>query len=400
MSDSDPPSPSALRARAHEALTQQFGASTRSSIKAFAQGALSMLSDHTHYSNGFALLVPVPHGTAVALRPAAGPSSRVVFDGGEHVYTWKDDDALPEAPARVAVVVHVLHELAPGRAVDVAVASTIPAPCRDEALAALAVATARAAGGYTASLDAEAPATEAPATETPADGLEKHLPALRRILATCTALPFSIAFPIASAAADDTNTFTLVDTATYEHLPVQTAGRDALGWVLLDPQAAGRDAPFHRRRRDQADEAIALLRERAFETLNSFRELEHQNLPHAIDVLPPRLAPIVRYLVTDNRRVQKMVAALRRGDWQMVGALLLMSHASRRTDWDSTAPEADFIVDQVEALTVDGIYGACMTGRSGGLLLVGKPYALPLGLDTLAADFEQRFGRPLRTITL
>jgi galactokinase len=100
-------------------------------------------------------------------------------------------------------------------------------------------------------------------------------------------------------------------------------------------------------------------------------------------------------LVTDNRRVQKMVAAMRRSDWQMVGALLLMSHASRRTEWECTTPEADFIVDHVEERTVNGLYGACMTGRSGYVLLVGQPHAVTLAVEPLQEAFEERFGRPL-----
>jgi galactokinase len=69
-----------------------------------------------------------------------------------------------------------------------------------------------------------------------------------------------------------------------------------------------------------------------------------------------------------------------------------MSHASRRDEWGGTSAEANFIVEQVETMTLDGIYGACMTGRGGYVILVGQPHALPLGLDPLKAAFEKRFG--------
>jgi galactokinase len=72
-----------------------------------------------------------------------------------------------------------------------------------------------------------------------------------------------------------------------------------------------------------------------------------------MEALPARLTSVARHLVTDNRRVQKMVAALRRSDWQMVGALLLMSHASRRDAWQGTSAEADFLVEHVEATTLE-----------------------------------------------
>jgi galactokinase len=376
----------ALQARAHGLLTRHVGPSEAAVQTAFASGALSMLSDHTHYSNGFALLVPVAQGTAVAVRPARTSSSHAVSAGKTTACHW--DPTAPssaEGPLWVRILAHTADALAPGLAVDIGVTSTLADTLGDTYQASVAVAAARAVLAHVSERDPDA---------DPPDVL-KHLPALRQALATATSLPFSIAFPIAAAAGGDAGPFTLVDTATHEHLPVETVARDALAWVLIDPKRTPRDAAFHRHRRDQADEAIALLRERAFGGLASFRELEHQNIPQAIDTLPSRLTPVVRHLVTDNRRVQKMVAAMRRSDWQMVGALLLMSHASRRTEWECTTPEADFIVDHVEERTVNGLYGACMTGRSGYVLLVGQPHAVTLAVEPLQEAFEERFGRPL-----
>ena len=374
----------ALQARARAMLTEHMGAG-ESVQAAFAHGALSLLSDHTHYSNGFALLIPVRHGIAVAVRQTSGAVSRAVVEGDAAVHTWDPAAAeSSEGPSWMRLLARLVDSLAPGEAVEVGMASTLSGSLGDAYSAALAVATTRAVLAHSAMTDA-----------VPAD-----LPALRRILAAATELPFSIAFPIASAASRDSGPFTLVDTSTHEYLPVETEAREALAWAMLDPQRVPRDAAFHRHRRDQADEAIELLRERAFDALASFRELEHQNLPQAIDALPPRLTPIVQHLVTDNRRVQKMVAAMRRGDWQMVGALLLMSHASRRDEWDCTTPEADFIVDHVEGQTVDGLYGACMTSRSGYVVLVGQPHAVTLGLDPLQSAFAQRFDRPLHVMQL
>lgn len=382
MREHEARSPEALEDRARGLLDECFEPSARSSETVFAQGAVSLLSDHTHYSNGFAVLMPVPQGTAVAIRRAEGPSSRVVFEGEETTWTIGPEADAADVPVWIRVVDRIVDQLVPPTvAVDMAVVSTLPASCLDAYLAALAVAVARAVlvdGGALGPDELETV-------------LESHLPTLRRILAECTELPFSIAFPIASFAGG-TDTFTLVDTYTYEHLPVETTARRVLGWSLLDPKKGPREAAFHRRRRDEADEAIALLQARGFEGLTSFRELEHRDLPRAVDALPPHLTAIVRHLVTENRRVQKLVAAMRRNDWQMVGALLLMSHASRRDEWASTSAEADFLVEHVEALTIESIYGACMTGRGGYVVLVGQPHTMFLCLDELTAAFEQRFG--------
>lgn len=391
MRDQERLSADALCARSHELLMHHVGASEAAVQTAFASGALSLLSDHTHYSNGFALLMPVAQGTAVAVRTARTSSSRAASAGDAAAYHWSP--AAPtsaEGPLWVRILAHTVNALAPGLAVDIGVASTLNDTLGDVYQASLAVATARAVLAHRSEKKPSAGTAE----------VLEHLPALRQALATATGLPFSIAFLIAAAAGGDAGPFTLVDTATHEHLPVKTAARDTLTWMLIDPQHTPCDATFHRHRRDQADEAIALLRERAFSGLASFRELEHQNIPQAIDALPSRLTPVVRHLVTDNRRVQRMVAAMRRSDWQMVGALLLMSHASRRTEWECTTPEADFIVDHIEARTVDGLYGACMAGRSGYVLLVGQPHAATLAVEPLRDAFEERFERPLPIMQL
>ena len=39
-----------------------------------------------------------------------------------------------------------------------------------------------------------------------------------------------------------------------------------------------------------------------------------------------------------------MVFAARKKDWQMFGALLLMSHASLRDDWKRTDDEVDLVL--------------------------------------------------------
>jgi len=383
--------PDALETVAREVLDAQWGVSPHPPSTAFAPATLSLISDHTHYSNGFALLMPVSQGAAVALRRTDRAGGvRIAFEDDSTVYRAEDG---AERPVWVRIVEHTIAEvMGSGACADIAVVSTIPSSSTDAYLAAAAVAVARAAASCMAGAHGDDARTET--------AIMNYLPELRQHIATCTSTPFSVAFLVGAAAAHHSDPFTLVDTATREHLPVETAARDALAWSLIDPRSAPRDAAFHRYRRDQADEAIAILQERAFADLQSFRELEHQDIPRALNALPSRLTSVVRHMVTDNRRVQKMVAAMRRSDWQMIGALLLMSHASRRDEWGGTSAEADFIVEQVEAMTLDGIYGACMTGRGGYVILVGQPHALPLGIDQLKAAFEERFGFVPPTMSL
>jgi galactokinase len=226
------------------------------------------------------------------------------------------------------------------------------------------------------------------------------LPALADALAEAGEQPFSVAYPIASFAGRP-EAFALVDTATREHLPVEPDPSLALRWVLVDPETGPTRPPaFHRHRRTEADEALGMLRRNGFPNVRTFRDLEHRALDDALERLPERLRPAARHLVTENRRVQKHVAALRRGDGQMVGALQLMSHASRRDVFDATAPSIDALVAEAESLTLDGVYGAGMCSRTGAVMITGRPTALPDSLHALGAAFEEEAGRPLRLLLL
>lgn len=228
--------------------------------------------------------------------------------------------------------------------------------------------------------------------------LHADLDTLRAAVASALGLPFGLA-PLLAAAAGTAATLLLVDTATREFLPVELPAPTALALVLLDSGPAVRpDAEAERRRRAGAQEVLRQLRAEGFPHLRSFRELEHRDLHRALDALPPRLRPLARHVVTENRRVQRMVTALRRGDWQMTGALLLMTHASRRDHLGATHPAADALVEAVEGMTFDGLYGAGQTGRDGPLVLAGQPHTTPAALDRLAAPDTD--AAPLRALAL
>jgi galactokinase len=266
----------------------------------------------------------------------------------------------------------------------------MPETCRDGFLAALAVALMR----VVRRLDVP-PTVNLDHVESLRDVL---VPLLAGEIGTVLDQPYSTAYLLATFAGPDP-AFTLVDTATREHLPVATEARTALQWAVLDVRAqAPRSPDFHRRRREQATEALEHLRAGGFAGLDAFRDLEHRDLERAAEAVPSALAPVVRHLVTENRRVQKQVAAMRRSDWQMIGALLLMSHASQRDDWGGTHDAADAVVEEAETRTHDGLYGACMTGRSGAVLLTGWPDNFERGLQHLANAVESALGHPPRIL--
>lgn len=375
-------SPTALEARARAVLAEHVAPDATDVQSAVAHAAVAVHADHTHYSDGYALLLALDAAVAVALAPAAQGAPQICADGdgGPQVMEGAQEDLPLWARAAHAAV----QALAP-MPMHIAIASTVPPPCGDGYAAAAAVSAARALGGT----DTD----EAP--HPPAD----QLPRLATALAEGTGRPVGLAHLLASRA-DRPGDFVLVDTATREHLPVETEAHAALTWGLVDPEAAPLPPQVHRDRREAAEEALRRLRAGSFDNLTAFRDLEHRDLQAAKSTVPDALQPLVHHLVTENRRVQSHVAALRRGDWQMAGALLLMAHDSRRTRWGDTPPAADRAVSVVEGLTLDGLYGACMTERDGAVLVVGRKPAFQDALRRVAQTFTAEHDRPLRVLPL
>jgi len=100
--------------------------------------------------------------------------------------------------------------------------------------------------------------------------------------------------------------------------------------------------------------------------------------PDAAAALPAPLDRRARHVLTENARVDAMVAALHAGDLPAAGALLDASHASLRDDYDASVPAVE---DTVAALMRAGAAGARMVGGGfGGSVLA----LLPPGAELLA----------------
>jgi galactokinase len=385
-----------------------------------ARGTMPVQATQTHYSDGYALLLPMHVQTAVAVRASAADHSRLAVHGTDDVWAFDaqrpwNEHATAERPpwlrvATAAATWQLGKRASAARtdaeACDIVLASRVPPVLQDAYAAALGVATVRALARQRANASADASATQEASDPTPDErplgaGLpDGTLEGLQDVLATALAQPYSAAW-LQAAHAGEPPYFLLADTAEAECLPVESPLRDALGWVLIDPQTDAPQSPAaHRARAAEAEEALRRLQQHGFNELNAFRDIEHRDLQRVLSVLPETLRPLARHLVTENRRVAKLVGALRRGDGQMVGALLLMSHASARNHDRSTSAAADFLVDQAEAMTMDACYGAGMTDRSGAVLATGPVQGLRHDLDRLQTAFRGRFGRPFRMMML
>ncbi len=212
-------SPDQLTDRARGLLLEHGGGAGEAIEAAFAHGAAGLLSGHTHYFDGFALLMSFAQGTAVAIRETRRAESTLLFEGSTDRWTFDGtitavEDEEEGWPAWARMVREIVRHV--GRAseqVEITVVSTVPAGCAEAYLSALGVATGRAVQALFAVPDSTAMV------------LEK----IRHIIGASIGLPFSVAYLLAAEAGRPT-ALTLADTATGEQLPLEAPPPQRVGW--------------------------------------------------------------------------------------------------------------------------------------------------------------------------
>ncbi len=118
--------------------------------------------------------------------------------------------------------------------------------------------------------------------------------------------------------------------------------------------------------------------------------------------LSPVIAKRAEHIVEEHARVGKVVKALAAGDIVEVGKLMTASHRSSQHLFENSAPELDFLVDQLT--TVSGVYGARLTGGGfgGAVLALTKADFNEGAAQGVAAAYLKKYDRspeilPLQT---
>lgn len=353
--------------------TSRFAAgfASRPAAAASAPGRVNLIGEHTDYNGGPVLPVALDRRTAVAAAPADGWAAVTALDGVVHRLD-------PDGPLRrdwTDYLIGVVRELrargAAPAAARVAVASTVPVGAGLSSSAALTVAAARVL-----SLLAGRRLDQAALVEV-AFHAEYDQVGVR-----CGRMDQTI------AAHAERGTALLFETGlgTIERVPFP--GRL---WIVESGVSHRLTGGALNQRRRECEEALELCR--AWRPgLRFLAQLAPADLPELARRLPPPLVPRVRHVVTETARTRAAALALAAGDLATVGRLLVEGHESLRTDYHSTVPEADFLVERAVA---HGAYGARLTGAGwGGAVVVLAPAEQEARIMAeLGRDFAGRFGR-------
>jgi galactokinase len=153
-----------------------------------------------------------------------------------------------------------------------------------------------------------------------------------------------------------------LDTRTLEsvHLPLPPSLRLVVCNTMVAHELAS--AEYNARRGD-CELGVRALSSR-FTEIHALRDATLDQLDAIGDDLTAQVRRRCRHVITENERVVRAAAALRRNDYAEFGALMAASHASLRDDYEVSCPELDRMAGIASDL--DGVFGARMTGGGFG----------------------------------
>ncbi|MFI0539087.1 galactokinase [Streptomyces sp. WSLK1-3] len=315
-----------------------------------APGRVNLIGEHTDYNDGFVMPFALPHTAVAAVSRREDGVLRLHsadVEGG--VVELRLDELAPESDrnwtAYPAGVVWALREAGhPVTGADVHLASTVPAGAGLSSSAALEVVVALALNDL---YDL---------------GLQRWQLArlCQRAENVYVGAPTGIMDQTASACCESGHALFL-DTRdlSQKQIPFDLA---AEGMVLLVVDTRVKHAHNegeYGKRRAGCERGVALL------GVDALRDIPYGELDAALARLgdDEEAVRLVRHVVTEDERVEKVVALLESGETRAIGPVLIAGHASLRDDFRISCPELDLVVDTALAA---GALGARMTGGGFG----------------------------------
>ncbi|MGK3940538.1 galactokinase [Streptomyces caeruleatus] len=315
-----------------------------------APGRVNLIGEHTDYNDGFVMPFALPHTAVAAVSRREDGVLRLHsadVEGG--VVELRLDELAPESDrnwtAYPAGVVWALREAGhPVTGADVHLASTVPAGAGLSSSAALEVVVALALNDL---YDL---------------GLQRWQLArlCQRAENVYVGAPTGIMDQTASACCESGHALFL-DTRdlSQKQIPFDLA---AEGMVLLVVDTRVKHAHNegeYGKRRAGCERGAALL------GVDALRDIPYGELDAALARIgdDEEAVRLVRHVVTEDERVEKVVALLESGETRAIGPVLIAGHASLRDDFRISCPELDLVVDTALAA---GSLGARMTGGGFG----------------------------------
>ncbi|MER5429235.1 galactokinase [Streptomyces sp. NPDC002588] len=338
-----------------------------------APGRVNLIGEHTDYNDGFVMPFALPHTALAAVARREDGRLRLHssdIEGGVveldlDTLTPESDDSWTSYPAGVVWALREAGHAVTGA--DVHLSSTVPTGAGLSSSAALEVVVALALNDLFGL------------------GLQRWQLArlCQRAENVYVGAPTGIMDQTASACCEEGHALFL-DTRdlSQKQIPLDLAA-EGMRLLVVDTQVKhAHSNGEYGKRRAGCEKGAALL------GVDALRDIPYAGLDAALARLgdEEEVRRLVRHVVTEDQRVERMVSLLESGDTRAIGPVLTEGHASLRDDFRVSCPELDLVVDTAVAT---GALGARMTGGGfGGSAIV---LANATDVDTLTKAVEEAF---------
>lgn len=320
-------------------------------IRAFAPGRVNLMGDHTDHTGGLVLPMAIDLGTTITgERGGAVVELHSPIEPEPAIVPIHVTDPAAVNPGWARYVAGVVAELRPSSGFVGRVATTLPVGAGLSSSAALEVAVGMALG-FEGSPQALAQLTQ-------------------RAEQRASGVPCGIMDQLASVAGVRGHALR-IDCTSLSVTPVPFP--DDVDVVVVDSK----------QRRELATSAYG---ERAASCQAAQTELGPLRLASLADVAAladPVVRRRARHVVTENARVDELVAAFDTGDRAAMADVMRASHHSLRDDFEVSTAVLDALVERLAA--IDGVIGVRLTGAGfGGCVVAVAERHAPLPGDLIA----------------
>jgi len=144
------------------------------------------------------------------------------------------------------------------------------------------------------------------------------------------------------------------------------------------------------KRRSQCEAGVAYF-QKSNPKIKALRDVTLEQVVAAQPELGDLVFRRCRHVVTEIARTTEAAEQLTARNFDRVGELMVDSHNSLRDDYEVSTPELDYLVEQ--AMGVDGVYGARMTGGGFGGCIVAltRPEVVETLAGTVTKAYSSRF---------
>lgn len=352
-------------------------------VIARAPGRINIIGEHTDYNQGLVMPMILDRSVYVACRPAGGTHHIARSEDYDEMVTF-ELGTIPQSPRGhwSLYVGGMLRHVSPGTAVEMLIAGNVPLGAGLSSSAALEMATGLAA-------EAIGKKRVAPVEMAKIGQKVEH---------EYLGVKCGLMDQMVSRMGRPMHAFRLdCRSFEWEHIPLPAS---QTCFVIVNSQVRrALAASKYNERRTECEQALAWFNARGKEAA-SLRGISQDMIEEARHDLASHLAARARHVASENERVIAAEAALRNGNWSVLGQLLTESHRSLQNDYQVSCQELDILVDL--ALEVEGVYGARMMGGGFGgctLNLMDKSAAKQFA-SHINRGYQRICGRECRIITI